>query len=368
MINDIKPKIAVVYLLYYHNPQHVDDFVSAFKKITYPKDKIELVIVSNPHLVEGSYLRYIEENVIPLSGKELPHVTILAQKENLGFSSGNNAGADWAIENNFDYVLFHNNDGFFASNAIEPLVETMENDHEIGIAQSLLLLHPETELMNSSGNSLHFLGFGYCNNYRVPFEKLKASAIEEICYASGAAMMVSLELIKKYGAWDKDYFMYHEDTDWSFRLRSVGYKIVLVRDSVFYHKYQFSRSIEKFYWMERNRFGIMLIFFKLPTLLLLMPIAIVMEIALWIFAFNRGWWKQRIKVYQYWLKLENWKLWLKKRKKLRKMSKVTDKYLLKYTVPEIKFQDETVNNPVLKKIGNPIMKLYYKVLCFIVRW
>ena len=95
-------KIAIVYLLYYHNRQHVDDVVSAMKKITYPKDRLEFVIVSNPHPQDGSFVWYVEEAVMPLSGKEIPHVTLLPQKENLGFAGGNNIGARWAMEHGFD--------------------------------------------------------------------------------------------------------------------------------------------------------------------------------------------------------------------------------------------------------------------------
>ncbi len=74
-------KIAIVYLLYYHNEQYVDDMVSAVKKLTYPKDNIELIVVSNPHPKEGSVVPYIEDTVldmllhnIKLGNKGLPDI------------------------------------------------------------------------------------------------------------------------------------------------------------------------------------------------------------------------------------------------------------------------------------------------------
>lgn len=352
------PKIAIVYLSFHCEP-YMDDVVSALKKITYPKDKLEFVIVDNPHPQYGPSVRYIEESVMPLSGKELPHVTLLAQKENLGFAGGNNKGVEWAIEHGFEYVFFHNNDGFPATNAFESLIEVMEGDKDIGIAQSLMLLHPETDLVNSTGNSFHYLGFGYCNEYRTKFKNLDLPAVKEISYASGAALMARVDLIKKFGSWDHDFFLYHEDLEWSFRLRAAGYKIVLVSDSIFYHKYQFSRSIEKFYWMERNRFGVMLMFFRWPTLLLLLPMAVVLEVGLWLFAWKGGWVDKRVKVYKYWLQGKYWKLWLGKRKNIQHLRKVSDRYLLKYSVPGIYFQEKSMENRVLKYIGNPIMKIYY---------
>lgn len=361
------PKIAIVYLSYHSEP-YMDDVVSALKKLTYPKDRLEFVIVDNPHPEHGSSVRYFEENVMSLSGNEIPHVTLLPQKENTGFARGNNIGAEWALEHGFDYVYFHNNDGFFATNALEPLIEAFEADEKVGATQSLLLLHPETDLLNSAGNSFNYLGFGFCSEYRTKVADLHLPASKEIAYASGAALMVRTDLIKQYGAWDKDFFLYHEDLEWSFRLRTLGYKVILVRDSVFYHKYQFSRSITKFYWMERNRYGTMLMYFRWPTLILLAPIAIGLEFGLWLFAFMNGYWKERVKVYKYWLKWENWKLWLGKRKKIQKMRKVSDRYLMNYAVSGIYFQDQATDNPLVNYVANPIMKVYYFLIVKLIIW
>jgi len=356
------PKIAIVYLLYYHNESYVDDMVSALRKLTYPKDKVELVIVINPHPEDGLFLRYIEETVLPESGGRLPHVTVLPQKENAGFGIGNNIGAQWAIDHGFDYVFFHNNDGFFASNALEPLIQTMEADKTIGAAQSLMLLYPETELVNGAGNTFQFLGFGYCGEYRTPTKNLDLPKVKEIAYASGAALMMRTDLMKEYGMWDEDFFMYHEDLEWCLRLRMAGYKIVLVRDSVFYHKYQFSRSMTKFYWMERNRYGVMLMFFHIPTLLLLLPIWLLVEIGLFGFAARGGWMEERLKVCKYWIKPEAWRLWLGKRKRIQKIRKISDRKLLSYSVSGIHFQDKETDNWAVNYIGNPILAVYYWIV------
>ncbi len=361
-MHEQKPKIGIVYLLYYHNESYVDDMVSALKKITYPKDRLELIIVANEHPEDGSFIHYIDAVVVPLSGKELPQVTVLSQKGNLGFAGGNNMGTTWAIEHDCDYVFYHNNDGFVASNSFEPLIEALQSDSTIGAAQSLMLLHPETELVNSAGNSFHYLGFGYCDENRTLVKNLSLQPIKEVDYASGSALIVRSELIKKYGDWDHDFFMYHEDLEWSFRLRIRGYRIVLVRDSIFYHKYQFSRSIEKFYFMERNRHAIMIMFFKIPTLIMLLPIALILEIGLWIFAIKNKYADKRLEVYRYWLQPIHWKLWLAKRKKNQQERVITDRELLKHSVSEIRFQESEMQNPLLVYIGNPIMRLYYYII------
>lgn len=355
------PKIAIIYLSFHCEP-YLDDVVSSLKKVSYPKDKLEFVIVDNPYPKFGSSIRTIEEVVMPLSGNELPHITLLAQSQNIGFAGGNNKGIKWALENGFDYVYLHNNDGFVAVNVFEPIVKAMEEDRSIGIVQSQLILHPDTEYLNNAGNSFHYLGFGYCNEYRSKVADVKLPPVKEISYASGAAMLVRCDLIKEHGMLNEDFFLYHEDLEWCFRFRTLGYKTVLVRDSVFFHKYQFSRSIDKFYYMERNRYGVMLMFFRWPTLILLFPMMIVLEIGLWVFAWRGRWIDKKVEVYKYWLNKENWKLWLGKRKKIQKNRKVSDRYLFKYSVPDILFQEKQMENPLLIYFGNPLMKLYYWIV------
>jgi len=356
------PRIAIVYLLYYHNESYIDSVVSSLKKISYPKEKVEFVVVSNPHDTDGSFVHYIEDTVMPLSGNEIPHTTLIANTTNIGFADGNNKGAEWAVEHGFDYVFFHNNDGFFASNALEPLAEAMEADKTIGSAQSLMLLYPETDLVNSAGNAFHYLGFGFCNEYKTPFKNLQLPAIKDIDYPSGAALLVRTDLIKKFGAWSDGFFMYHEDLEWGMRLRMAGYRSVLVRDSIFYHQYQFSRSISKFYYMERNRHAVMLMFFRIPTLVLLLPIAIPLELGLWFFSWKNGYADKRWEVYKYWMKKENWHFWLEKRKKIQSIRVIGDRELLEHSSTGIFFQDSSVDTPLVKNLANPIMKWYYKII------
>lgn len=354
----MSPKIAIIYLSYHSEP-YLDDVVSAWKKLTYPKDLVECVIVDNPHPEYGSSLSYIDEHVMPMAGREIPHVTILPQKENLGFAGGNNVGIQWALDHGFDYIYLHNNDGFMTAGTLEPLVAVMENDKTIGVAQSLLLLHPDTQYVNAAGNSFHYLGFGFCREYRTRTSDLHIGPVEDISYASGAAVMLRADLLRRYGLWDEDFFLYHEDLEYTFRLRIAGYRAVVVRDSLFYHKYQFGRSIEKFYWMERNRIGVLLLFFRLPTLLLLLPMLLVLELGLWIFALRGHWVDKRVSVYHYWSDLDHWRLWLRKRRRIQSIRTVRDRDLLRDASPTIRFQEKFMENPILTYLGNPLMAVYY---------
>jgi len=255
-----------------------------------------------------------------------------------------------------------------APDALEPLVELMEKDKSVGEVQSLIMLYPDKEYINSAGNKFQYLGFGFCDKYWVKKTEVNLPVVFDIAYASGSGVMLRADLLKQNGLWDEDFFMYHEDLEYSFRLRLLGYKIKMVSNSVFYHKYKFSRSIRKFYWMERNRYATMLLFFKWPTLFLLLPIEIILEFGLCLFALKGGWYKERIQVYKYWLKLSNWQLWLKKRHYIQKQRIIRDKDLLKIAVGDIVFQEKNMENPVLRWVGNPVMRVYFWIIKLIIFW
>jgi len=361
------PKVAIVYLSYHSEP-YLNGVISGLRQLTYPKGQVEFVVVDNPHPVQGSSVRFLRENLLPLSGAELPHVTILSQSTNLGFAGGNNAGIKWALDNGFDYVFLHNNDGFVAGNFLEPLVEAMEADKNIGAAQSLLMLYPDTDLVNSSGNSFHYLGWGFCNNLRKKIQDLILPPVAETAYGSGAAMMLRADHLRRFGLWDEDFFLYHEDIEYCFRLKIAGYKIAVVRDSIFYHSYSFSRNKEKFYYIERNRLGLMLMYFKWPTLLIIFPAAIFLELGLLLFSAYSGWFAEKLKVYGYWLRPKNWRLWLGKRKRVQAFRSVADRDFMKMFSGKISFEEKSVNNPLLRYFGNPVMSAYWWVVKRLIFW
>ena len=169
------PKIAIIYLSF-HSELYLDDVISSLEKMTYPKDRVEFVIVDNPHPEFGPSVTAIREKIMPLSGISIPRVTLLPQAENRGFAGGNNAGLQWAIDNGFDYSYLHNDDGFMAGDCLEKMVAAMEADKNIGAAQSLVMLYPETNLVNTAGNAFNYLGFGYCANFRKNPRKLATSS------------------------------------------------------------------------------------------------------------------------------------------------------------------------------------------------
>lgn len=365
MLNSV-PKIAIVYLSYHSEP-YLGRFVDALLRLNYPWDRLAVVVVDHPHPEFGSSLGALEQELQSRSATKLPQVILLPQSENRGFSGGVNVGIAWALEQGFDYIFLHNQDGFLAPNALVALAEAMQLDPTIGAAQSLMMLYPETEKINTAGNTLHYLGFGHVSNMG-ELASATPQSVSDIGYASGGAILLRADLLRQYGVWDEDYFLYHEDVEYSLRLRSVGYRIVVVPASIFYHQYEFSRNPKKWYFMERNRLGVLLTYYMLPTLLLVLPIGLGVELAVLVYATSQGWLVEKIRSYGYWLNPLHWQRWFAKRKKAQLQRMLKDRELLNYTVGELNFSEAGLGNPLLKYVAYPFVKLYLVFLRKIIFW
>lgn len=352
---NLKKKIAVV-IVNYNGINFLEPLFQSLDKQAYPRDKYRIIVVDNAS-TDGS-LEWLRNS--PLD------IEFIENKENFGFARGNNIGIKDAIERGADYVYLLNQDTEVSPDFLIHAIKAIESNSRVGSAQSLLLLHPEINLINSDGNIIHYLGFGYCGNYREGVEKATAGVFKKIAYGSGAGILYKTEALQKVGLFDKDLFMYHEDLDLGWRLRMAGYENILATRSVVYHKYDFSRSIKKYYWMERNRYIVLFQNYKCLTIILILPALIFMEIGLFIFSLLGGWWNEKIKVYKFFLNPCCWFKIFKKRFQRQCERKAKDKEIIKYFSGKIEFQE--VANPVLIYFVNPVLDTYWKIVKRLVIW
>jgi GT2 family glycosyltransferase len=271
-------------------------------------------------------------------------------------------------------------DTFADPDWLSELVAIAENNPKAGAVQSLILLHPEMEKINSLGNQLHFLGFGFCEGYGEKISNFsrfyRGSSMvkpsgqfpisKPFFYASGAAVLYPAKVLREVGLFDQKFFMYHEDTDLSWRIRRAGYEVMLAPKSKMWHKYEFSRSILQFYYMERNRMIMLFENYRLGTLLLILLPFLIMELGMLGYALLRGMFLTKLKVYGYFLRPKNWLRMIKNKRAKAKFRKVSDRELSRIIVGKLEFQE--IANPILKYLVNPILNIYWRVVRHLIFW
>ena len=293
---------------------------------------------------------------------ELPEATIIANANNDGFAKGNNDALKVMIQDGYDYAWVLNMDTEVNPDALSKLVDTLDKNPKIGAVQSRLMLYKDRSVINSLGNTTHFLGFGFCLGYQEKYQESNQD-ITKIFYPSGASVLFNLSTLKEVGLFDEEFWMYNEDQDLGWRIWLYGFECVINYKSIVYHNYEFSRSITKYYWMDRNRTLAILKNYSLTTLILVFPAWFIMELGLLVFSLQSGWFKRRLEVISYFFKTSTWKYISSERRKIQKHRKVRDKEILKMVSGKIWYQE--IADPKLKII-NPVFNLYFLFVKFLV--
>jgi GT2 family glycosyltransferase len=330
----------------------------------YPDFKI--YIVDNASSEESR--KYLKEN--------FSEAEIIINKNNDGFAKGNNDGIKAALADGCEYAFLLNMDTVIEPEAISEMIKTAETDEKIGAVQTRLMITLQCHScesrnlfsldgkINSLGNITHFLGFGYCLGYGEEWDGEKSQIANrksqiEIMYPSGAAVLFKKAALNEVGLLDEEYWMYNEDQEIGWRLWLAGWKCILAPEAVVYHKYEFSRSISKYYWMDRNRILAILECYEIKTLLLILPAFIIMEIGLILFSLQNGSLKEKLKVWQYFLSLKNWQYIKKARARNQNLRKVRDREIAKLITGKIWYQE--VGDWKLRLI-NPIFNAYWRLV------
>jgi len=300
--------------------------------------------------------------------KIAPEAEIVRNETNDGFAKGNNEAIKIALRADFDYIVLFNMDTVVEASCLTELVKTVESDEKIGAVQARLMMWPEKTRVNSLGNATHFLGFGYCQNYKEIYTEVTELVDNKsfnVGYPSGAAVLFRAEVLKKVGLFDEEFWMYNEDQDLGWRIWLSGFRCVLAPGAVTYHKYEFAKSIKQYYFMDRNRIIAIIKNYHILTLVFVLPAFLVMEIGLLFFASNQGWLKEKIKVWQYFFNRKNWVYILRERKKSQTLRQVRDRDIVGMITGRIWYQE--VGDWKLKVI-NPIFSLYWWMVRKIIVW
>jgi GT2 family glycosyltransferase len=292
--------------------------------------------------------------------KAYPWITLIESDRNLGFAGGNNLAMRRALDSGCEFVYLLNHDTEVEPDFLVQAVRAAESDRRIGSVQSLLLLSPEKDLVNSAGNAVHFLGFGYCLGYRDRASSVPREGFPEIAYASGAGVLLRASALRKVGLFDDEFFMYHEDLDLGWRIRLAGMKNVLASRSVVYHKYEFSRSIGKYYYMERNRWLVFFRNFRAWSICVLLLPMLAAEVGLLLASMRSGWWREKLRSYAYFFRPATWRRIAAARADVTRIRTVSDHEIVRLFVPTITYQE--VAGPFTRYVANPLMRFAWSVL------
>lgn len=220
--------VSVIIVNYNTKELTLQTIASVFEKTT--DIDFEVIVVDNAS-TDGS-TEAIEN--------KFPNVKIIKSRENLGFGRANNKGAEIAKGRN---LFFLNPDTILINNAIKILSDYLDNNKHVGVC----------------GGNLYDIDEKPAHSYRMfyspiiwDFNDMLSNKLERLMYGKnydfnhtnspkivanivGADMMIKREIFNNVGGFDKDFFMYREETELNYRIHIKGYKTLSIPDAKIIH-------------------------------------------------------------------------------------------------------------------------------------
>jgi GT2 family glycosyltransferase len=215
------PLVSVI-ILNYNGKDCLKNCVTSVLKTQYAR--FEIILVDN-----ASTDNSLEE-AKTLFGNN-PKLTIIKSNVNLGFSGGNNLGFE---HSNGEYIVFLNNDTTVDPNWLTALVNAMENDPSIGIAQSLIFSIDGQKIQSAGWLFSNYLIRKYPLYADQPIS-FELEPVFDVSFTCGASMIVRREILDAMGAFEPKVPFFYDDTLLSLKTTFLGKRVVTVSDSKVYH-------------------------------------------------------------------------------------------------------------------------------------
>lgn len=310
---ELKPIASVIIVNYNNGEELIRCIDSVFANS--PLD-IEVILVDNDSRDESDIR----------AAALFPQIQLVHNIKNNGFGAGNNLGACGARGK---YLVFLNPDTIVAGGWLRALIKAMEANPKVGLATSKVLLLKNPHQINTCGNNVHMSGLTMCRGMGSPADDYNQQ--EYVDAISGAAFAIRRDLYETLGGFDPMFFLYLEDTDLSWRTHLAGYRCLFVPESVVYHDYTLTFGPRKTFYLERNRYLMLLKSLSWTTLLVLLPVLLLAEVITWGFELTRDRrnWTNKLQAYA-WV-ISNWKAIMQQRHQIQKMRQVSDATILHAT-------------------------------------
>lgn len=174
--------------------------------------------------------------------EEFPHIRLIANEHNKGFSSANNQGARISHGR---YILLLNNDTLALPNSLKTMISIMDKNPRVGLL-GCRLSNGDGTLQQSFGRRINFF-FDFfrkfiTNLYSNKKNQLVGKYLEwrhsktaEAAWVKGACMFLRRQAFFDADLMDEHYFMFFEEADLSNHLMELGWKVLYTPEAEIVH-------------------------------------------------------------------------------------------------------------------------------------
>jgi GT2 family glycosyltransferase len=168
---------------------------------------------------------------------QYPSVKLIMRDKNYGFTGGTNPGIQDAIACGAEYVALLNNDAIADKNWLQFLVETADQDHQLGSVTSKILQIGAERKIDSTGDFYSIWGLPFPRGRdEVDTGQFDSDDQRLVFAGTGGATLFRTRMLCEIGLFDQDFFAYYEDVDLGFRAQLSGWKAAYEPRALVHHR------------------------------------------------------------------------------------------------------------------------------------
>lgn len=195
-----------------------------------PQDEARIIVADN-----GS----TDDSMAVLSS-EFPTVEVIPLDQNYGFAEGYNQALK-RVGGEPDLYLLLNSDVETPAGWLTPLTDYMERHPDVAACQPKLRAEhtrSQFEYAGAAGGFIDAWGYPFCRGRifdTVETDNGQYDDVADIFWATGAALLIRAKSYWEVGGLDGRFFAHQEEIDLCWRLRSRGFRLACIPQSVVYH-------------------------------------------------------------------------------------------------------------------------------------
>lgn len=222
----ISMKLAVILVNY--NGKDYNEACIESVRANRTDDEVRIIVVDNASADDSLQVlreRYGDKEQIELAELD----------DNYGFSYANNEGIRLAKAWGADVVLLINNDTEVEKTMLAELLACAERHPDSMIVPKIYYSDARRRIWSAGGSvspvvrKVRHIGLNEEDRGQYDEEK-------RIFFATGCCLLLPMQVIDRAGMLDERFFLYYEDTEYSFRLQELGIDIYYCPQAVMYHK------------------------------------------------------------------------------------------------------------------------------------
>lgn len=224
-------KVSII-ILNWNGLKDTIECLESVQKIDYPN--FDIIVVDNGS-TDGS-VAAIKES--------FSDITLIQNKENLGYAEGNNVGIRYALNNNSDFIFILNNDTVVDTNILNAFIDAANVYSDAGIFGAKVYYYSEPRKICSIGGGWDKKEKDFVQIGTNIMDNEEFNTIREIDYACGCALFFKKQVAEKIGLLDPKFFLLYEEADWCSRAKKVGFKSLFIPSAKIWHKVSVSLKKE----------------------------------------------------------------------------------------------------------------------------